>query len=373
MANAGKTRSPRGKATPPTGFSNLAQSRKMQGAATSGPQSAGRSAAGKMGQHSAQGKAQSMQLQQQQAMHAAQMQQMQARQQAAQNGRSNSARSLPIGASTNPGHMQAPAGNTLKRSRSSSMNSREPESKRNKAGSGGVSKPQQNQGNTHRPIPQSPTSSRSRSRKPTSKASSYVDQEGTNSAPNSARPNSVMSGTTTATFNAGSRQRVQNGKARPNQARQQARFVAQSKLMVSVDGIPVPSNVKVTNLVARIFGHELQCMMHAFGETRACSRDTLELVEDSVRDTVRRILGRAIEYAEEDADFCLVESEPSSPQKPVVVEARHVARIIRRDARATSRLTQSLKQVVDHVSEQDSKEVRQCLRELPRPTERRGN
>lgn len=38
-----------------------------------------------------------------------------------------------------------------------------------------------------------------------------------------------------------------------------------------------------------MFGHEIQCLMHAFGEVRYCARDVLVLVEDAVRDVVLRV------------------------------------------------------------------------------------
>jgi hypothetical protein len=49
----------------------------------------------------------------------------------------------------------------------------------------------------------------------------------------------------------------------------------------------------------RLFGQEIQCLMHAFGEVRYCARDVLELVEDIVRDGVRLF---ALEVAARELD-----------------------------------------------------------------------
>lgn len=49
----------------------------------------------------------------------------------------------------------------------------------------------------------------------------------------------------------------------------------------------------------RKFGHEIQCLMHAFGEVRYCARDVLELMEDMVRDGVRLF---ALEVAAREPD-----------------------------------------------------------------------
>ncbi|KAF6000402.1 hypothetical protein F1559_000776 [Cyanidiococcus yangmingshanensis] len=49
----------------------------------------------------------------------------------------------------------------------------------------------------------------------------------------------------------------------------------------------------------RHFGHEIQCLMHAFGEVRYCARDVLELMEDIIRDGVRLF---ALEVAAREPD-----------------------------------------------------------------------
>eukprot|EP00171_Calliarthron_tuberculosum_P015474 IDg15474t1 len=76
----------------------------------------------------------------------------------------------------------------------------------------------------------------------------------------------------------------------------------QANVHLIVDGAPVPADVKPTMLTRRLFGQEIQCVMHAFGETRACARDTLELVEDAVRDAVRRVVVEAVEFARDEAE-----------------------------------------------------------------------
>ena len=45
----------------------------------------------------------------------------------------------------------------------------------------------------------------------------------------------------------------------------------------------------------RIMGHEIQCLMHAFGEVRYCAGDVLEIVEDMVRAGVRRFAEQVAE------------------------------------------------------------------------------
>lgn len=83
--------------------------------------------------------------------------------------------------------------------------------------------------------------------------------------------------------------------------------------------------------------------MHAFGEVRYCARDVLEMTEDSVRDAVIRVAILAHEYAVEEA--VVAENAGRIPvSREVSVEVRHVARCLRRDARAVQRLNVSLKQ-----------------------------
>ena len=96
--------------------------------------------------------------------------------------------------------------------------------------------------------------------------------------------------------------------------------------------MPIPADIKPTNVVRRLFGQEIQCVMHSFGETRACTRDTLELVEDAVRATVRCVIAEAVAL-----------HGPSADGGPAVLEVKHIAHIIRRDARAMYRLNQTIR------------------------------
>lgn len=341
LSNLSKGRSPRAKAP--------ANNRKMQAVPVAGRGNPND------GQKNAQLKAQSLQMQQQ-AMLTPQMQQQQRmmQQQAAHNNRPASARQMSVGGNTIPAHIAAQQGQPLKRSRSSSITSKETELKRSKVGVGGTARGQQSQGNTHRSVPQSPTSSRSRASKQKQAAQFQNAQESSNAS----KPTQPHTGAASASFNPGSRQqRVQNGKARQAQARQQqqTRYTNHSITFV-VDGTPVPSDVKVPSQAGRIFGHEIQCMMHAFGEARACTRDSLELVEDAVRDTVRRIAFDALALAEEAG------AESSTGDLiSVCVDAHHVAFLIRHDSRATYRLNQALKTVMDHGPEDEANQIRHYM------------
>lgn len=62
--------------------------------------------------------------------------------------------------------------------------------------------------------------------------------------------------------------------------------------LLSLDGVPVLPIVKQTWTSRRFFGREIQCLMHAFGEVRCCTRDVLELMEDAVREAVIRVCHR---------------------------------------------------------------------------------
>ena len=127
--------------------------------------------------------------------------------------------------------------------------------------------------------------------------------------------------------------------ARPNTSRQLASrntINQQANVNLTLAGMPIPADIKVTNVVKRLFGQEIQCVMHSFGETRACTRDTLELVEDAVRAAVRCVIAEAVAV-----------HGPTSDGGPVVLEVKHIAHIIRRDPRAMYRLNQTIRSAAD--------------------------
>lgn len=120
----------------------------------------------------------------------------------------------------------------------------------------------------------------------------------------------------------------------------------------SVDGCSFSSNVKSISLNKRVFGHEIQCLMHAFGEVRYCARDVLEQMEDTVRGIVCRVAIQAHGYAVEEAAHKIQAANIGTSQElgtarsekfDETVRIRHVAQCLRRDSRALQRLNQSLK------------------------------
>lgn len=93
--------------------------------------------------------------------------------------------------------------------------------------------------------------------------------------------------------------------------------------MLTLDGVHVYPVVKETSLQRRLYGREIQCLIHTFGEVRYCTRDVLELVEDAARDTVLRVLYRLIA----DGD----------------VNISNITTALRADSRASYRMLQTLK------------------------------
>ncbi|KAI0563401.1 Transcription initiation factor IID subunit 13 [Gracilaria domingensis] len=63
----------------------------------------------------------------------------------------------------------------------------------------------------------------------------------------------------------------------------------QSQSTLTYLGTPFLPDVKLVAPHSRVFAKEFQCLLFSFGDVRFCARDTLELVEDCVRDEVRRI------------------------------------------------------------------------------------
>ena len=106
----------------------------------------------------------------------------------------------------------------------------------------------------------------------------------------------------------------------------------QANVNLTLGGMPIPADIKATKVFRRLFGQEIQCVMHSFGETRACTRDTLELVEDAVRATVRCVIAEAAAL-----------HGPTTDGGPVLLEVKHIAHIIRRDPRAMYRLNQTIR------------------------------
>lgn len=166
-----------------------------------------------------------------------------------------------------------------------------------------------------RPRPASPsTSSRSRPRRPAkNRQNSGTGDEGS-------RGTHVLAAATSAAA-------PRNRPAQRSRSSSRAPPLPHLTSCFSVDGCALTSDVRVPQLSKRLFGHEIQCLMHAFGEVRYCARDVLEIVEDSVRDVVCRVAKVAIEEA----------------GVGELVRMSHVAGCLRGDARAMQRLNLSLK------------------------------
>jgi hypothetical protein len=109
----------------------------------------------------------------------------------------------------------------------------------------------------------------------------------------------------------------------------------------------MPGNLKTTTLQRRLFGQEIQCLMHAFGEVRFCARDVLEMVEDAVRERVRQVALQAADRAVDMAER--VGTLPQMVKSRVVVTVPHVTHALRRDPRAIQRLNQSVEAIAQKV------------------------
>lgn len=72
-------------------------------------------------------------------------------------------------------------------------------------------------------------------------------------------------------------------------ARPRKRAREQKRANPSVNASLLSLTAKYVNPQSRVFGKEFQSLIHAFGDIRYCARETLELVEDSIRQEVRRI------------------------------------------------------------------------------------
>lgn len=98
----------------------------------------------------------------------------------------------------------------------------------------------------------------------------------------------------------------------------------------------MPANVRTTAINKRVFGQEIQCLMHAFGEVRFCARDVLEIVEDTVRERVRQVAIDAADRAVEIAECA--GGTPLMMKSRVIVTVPHVAHSLRRNPHAIQRL-----------------------------------
>jgi len=59
---------------------------------------------------------------------------------------------------------------------------------------------------------------------------------------------------------------------------------------LTVENLGLVGNIKVTTSSRRLFGDETQRLMHAFGDARYGLREVLDLVEDAVRELVKRVV-----------------------------------------------------------------------------------
>jgi hypothetical protein len=116
----------------------------------------------------------------------------------------------------------------------------------------------------------------------------------------------------------------------------------------------MPGNVKMTTYQRRLFGHEIQSLMHAFGEVRYCTRDVLEMMEDIVRERVRQVGIEAAERAMGVAEA--TGTQPPLHKSLVVITVPNVAHALRRDPRAIQRLNKALEAVQATLGESSAEE-----------------
>ncbi|KAA8499423.1 hypothetical protein FVE85_7008 [Porphyridium purpureum] len=83
--------------------------------------------------------------------------------------------------------------------------------------------------------------------------------------------------------------------AAANHSRQMRSVAPSGTSALVVENLPLVGNVKQTPANRRLFGDEIQRLMHSFGEARYGLRDVLDIVEDFVRDFVRFVGCRAFD------------------------------------------------------------------------------
>lgn len=265
-------------------------------------------------------------------------------------------------------------GSTAKRARSSGGGTKEPDAKRAKPITGAAAAAvaaaaarisAASHGDSRsagQGMPKSPTSSRSRMRKNSSKGRG-ADSDGGSSGSN------VIAAATSGAIG-GNRNKQQMQKQRQPASPRVGPTPMQSSSCFSVEGLSLPANAKTPVLQKRLFGQEIQCLMHSFGEVRFCARDVLELVEDSVRDIVKRVAVEAARIALDDAQLAENQPESSGSKGQTVIQVQHIAHVLRRDPHAVHRLNQHLKTCAEASPDSFSKDpALRTARPSPKPWE----
>lgn len=158
------------------------------------------------------------------------------------------------------------------------------------------------------------------------------------------------------------------GNRRVNRAPTSTRLIPQHapSSFVSVAGIPMPGLVRTTTLQRRLFGQEIQCLMHSFGEVRHCARDVLEIMEDAVRKRVREVAlaaaDRVLELAEQQG------MHAGLYKSRIPVSVSQIAYSLRRDSRAVNRLNQIFETMASKTVDQTAVEKLKARRTRPAET-----
>lgn len=126
----------------------------------------------------------------------------------------------------------------------------------------------------------------------------------------------------------------------------------------------MPGNLRTTTPVRRLFGHEIQSLMHAFGAVRYGSRDVLEYVEDFVREQVRAVAFDAAARVHDTADRTGIPAKVEG--SAIVLSTSSVVQCLQKDPRAVFRLNRAME--LSSASKQDSS-VEQRLRRRVRAYE----
>lgn len=127
--------------------------------------------------------------------------------------------------------------------------------------------------------------------------------------------------------------RVRTSKMRSNYNRNASSSRGNLVFAPDVNGIIPPS--RPTALPNRLFGPEIQSIMHACGEVRFCARPVLEMVEDAARDVALRAAKEAVDIANGNK-----------------VTIDHISIGISKDTAAIRRLNETLKSFQDAKGEQ---------------------
>ena len=136
--------------------------------------------------------------------------------------------------------------------------------------------------------------------------------------------------------------RMRASKMRSNHNRNAPSSSANLVFAPDANGIIPPP--RPTALPNRLFGPEIQSIMHACGEVRFCARPVLEMVEDAARDVVLRAAKEAVDIAD---------------GSKVTID--HISIGINKDIAAIQRLNKTLKSFQDEKREQGQPSISATL------------